>query len=534
MTDDEKIFDFNRSPILLIGSGISKRYIENSPDWIELLKSVADRMGIKESVFTAYLHDARGKGNDSQTMAIVASELNKKLIENIMSGTIDPDVLFETEDEMRQYNEQVDPVKILAASFFKDIKLKENSELRQELVALKKLAETIPCVITTNYDMFLEKHVFTDYRVYSRVSDYYYSDSEGIGEIYKIHGTLSEPRTMILGQRDYEEFRKNSKIVSAKILSALCDYPMVIIGYSMNDEDIKAVIYDLISSLDPDRLQEIEKNIVYVDQVPGKKEVVRKNTDFKHEDKNMRISTIETGNFIRLYEEMARIAPSMSPLAVRKARRMLRNIILSDKEGHDIALLGVDRIDDVSADKFAVAFADKGTLQRMKNDVNLYSTDQMIEDALFGNMRFNVESVVNWIDTGTARIASTEYVPIFYFIQCAGMTREKYSRRMNDFVIMKRCQFEKSVKSLEKSPAIRMSCIGGLSEVRKLLFESGRKFYRPDIVFYYCYVGVLSVNEARSLLKEIHEKGMHKGNARSAFKRAVTYLAFKEMNLGEK
>lgn len=134
------------------------------------------------------------------------------------------------------------------------------------------MVEIIPCVITTNYDSILEHDIFEDrFKVYSRVSDYYLSGSQGIGEIFKIHGTCEDPATMILNQDDYIHLDNESKIVTAKILSVLCDYPMLIMGYSLEDADIKGILDDLISSLDDEKLREVEKNIIYVGYSPNQR-----------------------------------------------------------------------------------------------------------------------------------------------------------------------------------------------------------------------------------------------------------------------
>ena len=62
-------------------------------------------------------------------------------------------------------------------------------------------------------------------------------------------------------EEDYERFNKRASIVSAKILSILCDYPMIILGYSIEDDDVKGILSDLMSSLDDDKLRELERNI---------------------------------------------------------------------------------------------------------------------------------------------------------------------------------------------------------------------------------------------------------------------------------
>lgn len=527
MSDQEKIFNFSKPPILLIGAGVSKRYLNDYLSWSELMGSLAKRIGVTEKQFIAYLADAKDNAGNNPEMPFVASELKKKLINGIKNGSINPDDIF-CGEESKQYLDLIDPIKILAASFFQECEIVSDPMLLEEIESLKKLDQVVPCIVTTNYDIFLEKHIFIRFKVYSSVSDYYYSDSEGIGEIYKIHGTASKPSTMILTQQDYDELKKNSKIVTSKILSALCDYPMVILGYSMEDDDVKGIINDLISSLDKDKLQEVEKNIVYVEYMPGQNEVVRKNRIFPYDDKTMTISTIGTDDFKRIFDELGNIVPSMSPLAVRKARKMVKEIVLSESGANNVALIGVDRIDDVSKDKLVIAFADRETIQRMKKtDLNFYSNRQMIDDIINDNYRYSPTEVMDFFDADKNRLNTNEYFPVFHFVRLAHITKDKFSVKLNLFFERKKMQFEDQLKTIGSRNYIKEANVKNIDDLKNLLYNHPGRFYRSDVIFYYYATDLITEKEAKELLRALSAKGL-RSEENTAFRRAVTYLAFKE------
>ncbi len=364
MSKSEKIFNFTRPPVLLIGAGISKRYLKDYLGWEDLLRLVAERIGIDNNTYLAYLAGATDSENYVD-LPTVASEIKDQLIKRIKNGQLNPSTLY-TEKELELYNGKIDPFKIIVASLCKNENIKNDVELLEELDSFKKLKSIIPGIITTNYDRFLEKNIFTDFKVYSDVSDYYFTDSEGIGEIYKIHGTANMPNSIIITNNDYEMFDKKSKLVTSKILSMMCDYPLVILGYSLDDDNVKKMINDLMSSLDKTKIQEIEKNIIYVEYLEGESDIKRKSGYFDYEGKRMSISTICTDNFKGIFDEVGTMTPSMSPLAIRKARQMVRKIVLSEDCSNHISFIGIDRIDDISADKIVIAFADKETMLRMK------------------------------------------------------------------------------------------------------------------------------------------------------------------------
>lgn len=195
----EPHFGFDKPPILLMGSGITRRYADGAPDWIGLLRHISSRIGIDESRFIAFEEEARRTCDESVGhLPRLASILDGYLRNSIMDQSVRiQDVLDER--ELSHYNDmRGGAVKIMAASKFSNLSLKKDAQTASELAILRKLPDVIPCVITTNYDRIIENDLFEGkFKVYSRVSDYYLSSSQGIGEIFKIHGTCDDPSTII-------------------------------------------------------------------------------------------------------------------------------------------------------------------------------------------------------------------------------------------------------------------------------------------------------------------------------------------------
>lgn len=526
MSDSDKMFNFTRPPILLIGAGISKRYLEDYLDWSELMKSIAKKIGIDNSGYVAYLAGARDQ-NGKTDLPTVASELRKRLINGIKNEVLNPYTIYD-KNEIEMYLGEIDPIKIFAASLCRCRSIKKDEWVSKELDSFRKLSGVVPCVITTNYDLFLETEIFTNFKVYSNVSDYYYSDSEGIGELYKIHGTATKPNTMILTREDYDELSKKSKIVTSKILSALCDYPMVILGYSMNDDDVKGIINDLISSLDEDKIQKVQENIVYVEYVEDGDGTIPKNKVFSFENKTMAISTIGTNNFKVVYDELGGLNPSMSPMAVRRARQMVKNVVLSkeNSDNNNVAMIGVNRIDDMSPDKLVIAFADVESIRRInQTNLRLYTANQMMDDILNNHCRYSPIDVVIFFDTYDI-FNETEYLPIFHFTREAEIGKDEFSSKMQSFYDKKKKQFDNRLEAIRNTKLIKTSNVQNVEDLRNILYNRPESFYRSEIIFYYYSTGLISENQAKELLKELQSKGIRKGE-NTAFRRAVTFLAFK-------
>lgn len=86
---------------------------------------------------------------------------------------------------------------------------------------LAKLSEkNIAGVITTNYDDFVENN-FNGYTKYVGQRQLVFSAVQGIAEIFKIHGSIEEPGSLIINEQDYIDFDKRSPYLAAKLMTIL-------------------------------------------------------------------------------------------------------------------------------------------------------------------------------------------------------------------------------------------------------------------------------------------------------------------------
>lgn len=230
--------DFAYQPILFVGSGFSKRYL-NGPNWIELLDIMARKCPNVRQTLPYYI---QGKNND---LAAVASQFvgyfrtwawTKKGRENF------PQELFSANIPEDSY------LKYQISQFFQEL-VNNNDffdslepEYISELNSLKSICPQ--AIITTNYDSFLENKIFTEHTsiigqkiITNQIMD--------MGEIYKIHGCASDYSSIILTKEDYENFNSRSKYLIAKLLTFFLEHPIIFIGYGVNDENIKNILADI-------------------------------------------------------------------------------------------------------------------------------------------------------------------------------------------------------------------------------------------------------------------------------------------------
>ena len=90
-------------------------------------------------------------------------------------------------------------------------------------------------------------------------------DCENYSEIYKIHGCITDPKSIVITKEDYDRFQKNSLLISAKITSMLINSPIIFMGYSLSDINIRNIIGEFTNSLDNKELLRFEDRIILVE-----------------------------------------------------------------------------------------------------------------------------------------------------------------------------------------------------------------------------------------------------------------------------
>lgn len=97
-----------------------------------------------------------------------------------------------------------------------------------------------------------------------------FSAIQGIAEIFKIHGSIEDPESLIINEQDYIDFDKRSPYLAAKLMTIFMEYPIIFMGYSISDTNIQKIIKSIIDCLDVQQLKMLEDRFVFVEYQSGK------------------------------------------------------------------------------------------------------------------------------------------------------------------------------------------------------------------------------------------------------------------------
>lgn len=317
----ETLEDLECQPIFFIGTGLSKRYF-NAPTWMELLRRISSKIGHSDADFQYIRQKAHGRPIE------IGTALEAEVFEWAWSKGKNsfPKELFE---------EDVD--RSLFIKYLVSLEINESSPDAETIPHLPmhdeihKLSKTTPhAIITTNYDSFLDS-VFEDFEpvVGEKVIR---RDMNLVGEIFKIHGSMHEPGSIVLTEEDYRNYRQKKKYISAKLLTYLAEHPVFIFGYGLGDPNVTEIIQDIGEILGGE--ERFIENIFYVEW----REDASTLTDLREEyvigsnENQLRVRAIVTDRFDWIYETLSSKSPLqwVNPKLLRAISARFYKLIRTD------------------------------------------------------------------------------------------------------------------------------------------------------------------------------------------------------------
>jgi hypothetical protein len=209
----------NRTLVPLVGAGLSAQAGPSFPGWNDLLTGMRDH-----AVRLGYL-----SGDDGAEVARILQRGNYLMAAQALKRTLPP---FEYLEFLRQKfaSEGVRPTAVQRALF----------HLRA------------PMYITTNYDRLLENAYALEYGVVPTVATYQNvflaqrrlldgRDADG-PFIFKIHGTIDDPESIILSESDYRKLLHSSPGYRLVLHALFLTHTVVMLGFSFSDPELRLLL----------------------------------------------------------------------------------------------------------------------------------------------------------------------------------------------------------------------------------------------------------------------------------------------------
>lgn len=388
----EIVDNFNTTPFLFVGSGITRRYY-NLPSWKGLLEIFISKISDDEFAFAAYENKAKELIKNESELYPKIAELIEKDFNNLW---------FKNEKGIRNLDEYYsNKVKQESVSPFKAeiaMYIKNQSNIVQtyieEIEKLKKLSvKSISGIITTNYDNFFEEN-FEGYKRYVGQDELIFSGIQGIGEIYKIHGTIEEPKSIIINTKDYDEFENKSSYLAAKLMTIFIEHPIIFIGYSISDANIQNILNSIIKCLDTEKVSKLKNRFIFIEYNTGIKEYEISEYTMKMEDKFLEMTKIKMNDFSILYDELSKKKNKIPTKILRYYKDELYNFVISNEPNNTIKVGNIEdeRIKD---EELVMAI---GKVKEVAFDgLRGFSANEWYRDIVMNDKRFKTDDILEMI-----------------------------------------------------------------------------------------------------------------------------------------
>lgn len=371
----EKISKSQRLPVIFAGSGLAKRYTSNRFDWKELLvKCISEYNDDPSNKYKEYLEEVKySLGIESENKFAINEKIGT-LIERDFNKSY-----FRKEITNIAVEDHQSPLKVYIANLLSEYSL--NQELMQEIELLKQLREKMLTVITTNYDTFFEDIIFTKHE--KIVGQQIFRKSE-LGTLMKIHGCVTEPESLILTSRDYERFTKKRKVLSAKIINLFTENPVIFMGYSVSDENIKSILMDIFQCLESlDDYRSFEEQLVLVVFDKQASNPIVGTHSMLIDGVSISMTKITLCDFTPLLTEMTKLKRITKLKEIQHLKDLVYQIVDSN-EGEKSKLINLVREDeDYDGDEVVVA------ITKMNDMVSLLGAKRIDREAIVRDIIFD-------------------------------------------------------------------------------------------------------------------------------------------------
>ena len=214
------------------------------------------------------------------------------------------------------------------------------------------------------------------------------------------------PGSLVLTSKDYELFEEKSAYLIAKLLTIFLEYPIIFLGYSLNDRNIRNIFSTISDCLSQEKLDALKSRMIFVEYSETEK-VSEFSMQFENGN-SVKMSCISTKDFSKIYKAILSTKSRYNPSVLRHLRKDIYELANSTKPTERIVATGFENLDDISeAEQFILGVG-------VAKNGHMIKAEQLYEDIVFDNQYFNYDLVVE------------EYLPDLLKNNSGGLPMYKY------------------------------------------------------------------------------------------------------------
>lgn len=391
------------APFLFVGSGLSRRYI-GLEDWESLLRKFTQTAALPNK-FEYY--KAKANGKLPETAKLLAEEFFdmwwKDAKYEASRGAFQAHATDRSSCMKFEISQYIGCKKYAAGA---------DAQTDKEIELLKKA--TIDGIITTNWDTVLES-LFPDFEVYIGQEQVLFSNPQGVAEIYKIHGCITKPNSLVLTDADYADFNSRNSYLAAKLLTVFVEHPVIFLGYSLADEDIRDILRQIAQCLTNDNIKQLQDRLIFVQRDSHNKGDSFESSVLQIDKHTLPVTIVRTNDYGKVYEPLGTFRRRFPARLLRQMKEHVYDLVRANDPKKKLAVIDID--DAENFDDIEVVYG-VGVLPKVgATGYTPISRIDLFKDVMAETSRYDPKRIV---EETLPLFKQAKYVPCFRYLREGG------------------------------------------------------------------------------------------------------------------
>lgn len=270
--------------------------------------------------------------------------------------------------------------------------------------------------ITTNYDQFLEL-LFPEFQVFVGQDELLFAEPQGVGEIYKIHGSVEQPDSLVITENDFVRFEDRNPYLAAKLLTVFVEHPVIFVGYSLSDKNVTDILVSISRILTNENLPKLQDRLIFVTWDPDADDPELVRTAIAVEGFTIPVMTITVPDFANLFEVLAKLQGRFPAKLLRQLKQHVYELVLTNDPNGRLYVQDIDADTDLGSIDVVLGVG-VGRKLSEQGYVGL-SRHDLLTDVLEPASSYNAQRIVR--ESLPQILRQPGNTPIYRYLRQAGM-----------------------------------------------------------------------------------------------------------------
>ncbi|AWH19305.1 hypothetical protein C1922_19290 [Stenotrophomonas sp. ZAC14D2_NAIMI4_7] len=281
------------------------------------------------------------------------------------------------------------------------------------------------------------------------------------------------PESLVLTHSDYQQFKEREAYLSAKLLLFFLERPVIFVGYSLGDENVRDILKSVTFCLDSDLRKRVGDRLLLVSWDPSIIDPVVQPKEIElSQGVRLTVNELKCSSFLDLFEVLGEAEASLDASLLRRIKDKLYDIVIDNDAGKKIKIISQDQLESNAEIEFVVGV---GVQNLTKNGIVGLDRNDLIESIAFPQKDlsgYSREIIMNAIPS--MRITSTvKNVPVAKFLRSAnllddeGNCKKEVPDRVQNLFKLERSEFEDSAYKSKKINWVGLDMANFLAKAKK-------------------------------------------------------------------